>query len=101
MERSSKDLRDVGLALNSALRVQRYASGHYADVGNDSASSLGAQLDPHPETNPDIRSPGEKTLPEGFILDPSAVATLREFFELLDEWDRHNNHAQTHSGQRR
>jgi len=101
MERSSKGLRDVGLALKSASHVQGPASGHYAGVGNDSTSSLGAHLDPRQESTSHLERTGEETLCEECIIDPTAVATLREFFELLDEWDSHNNRDQTRLDQRR
>jgi hypothetical protein len=70
----SEDFRKVGLALNSLSQVERHARGQFSDVGKAPASSLGAHLDPHQESTSHLKRAGEETLPEGFILDTSAVA---------------------------
>lgn len=97
MARSSQNSPNAVMALNSRRQVGGESRGGSSVTSTAPASSRGTHLDPAQGSQTVMtRAEGEKQA-RGFIPDQSAVATLRQFFELLDEWDRRDGDGQVHS----
>jgi hypothetical protein len=97
MARSSEDLPNAVLALNPRRPVGGESRGESSVAGMAPDSSRGTHLDPAQGSQTRLKTAQGEKPALGFIHDQSAVATLRQFFELLDEWDRHDGHGHTHS----
>lgn len=90
MGKSSVTDRGLGLALEPASKAEETSKRLCA------AQNQTVHLpDPHPIGSPEDRPDPQRlqgaTDPLARILDLTAVTLVRQFFELLDEWDRNHN----------